>query len=426
MKLSSILLQFVILVSFVGCQVENVPSDSISDTTEKATVYTISASSSEGGTVTGSGDVSYGETLEVVAISDAGYSFVNWTEGDAEVSLNTSYAFTVDGHRELVANFIPRVYTISVSSSEGGTVTVSGDVSYGETVEVVAVSDAGYSFVNWTVDDTEYSTGSSFRLRVEKDRVFVAVFVQDTEKLNGVFDGRMKSIFTIFDTDHVYTTIEVGGNDITITQDAFFGDECIFDGQIVNASQPYEASGTYKCSDFTNGTWSSTSIAKTSQDSFIAGLTIDNGISAYESNYNGFINESDIPHYYNSDRYFYNSGDYLDLNGTYDGDYKVDDSCFGNTFSVSPSDTEISIYNSDIEITTDSPFDGICIYTGIIDEISSTPLSAHGTVLCSNFNEGTWSSEWITLTGIDSFYAEIAVKIPDNSCSYTAQYSGFK
>ena len=70
-------------------------------------IYTISvsASPSNGGTVSGSGSVISGSSHTVTATANSNYRFTNWTESGTVVSTNASYTFTVSGNRSLVANF---------------------------------------------------------------------------------------------------------------------------------------------------------------------------------------------------------------------------------------------------------------------------------------------------------------------------------
>jgi len=71
------------------------------------TIPVIVVNASTGGTVSGGGSYEWGSTATVTAIPDPGYAFVNWTEDGVEVSTSTTYTFTVDGDRNLVANFTP-------------------------------------------------------------------------------------------------------------------------------------------------------------------------------------------------------------------------------------------------------------------------------------------------------------------------------
>jgi hypothetical protein len=53
----------------------------------------------------------------VVASANAGYNFVNWTEGGAVVSSSASYTFTASANRSLVANFVPTATTVTITTS---------------------------------------------------------------------------------------------------------------------------------------------------------------------------------------------------------------------------------------------------------------------------------------------------------------------
>ncbi len=60
---------------------------------------------SDAGQVTGQGSYKYGEEVTLIAKPNSGYKFDNWTENGSIVSQDTAYTFTVEGDRQLVANF---------------------------------------------------------------------------------------------------------------------------------------------------------------------------------------------------------------------------------------------------------------------------------------------------------------------------------
>ncbi len=65
----------------------------------------VSANPTEGGTVSGVGTYSQGQTCTLTATANEGYEFVNWTENGEVVSTEAEYTFIVTGDRNLVANF---------------------------------------------------------------------------------------------------------------------------------------------------------------------------------------------------------------------------------------------------------------------------------------------------------------------------------
>ena len=136
------------------------------------------ASPTDCGTVDGSGTYNWGDSATVTATPNNGYNFVNWTENGSEVSDYASYSFTVDGDRDLVANFALKTHDINIEASptEGGAVTGGGEYNWGDTVTVTATPNNGYSFVSWTENDSEVSTDASYTFIAEADRNLVAVF----------------------------------------------------------------------------------------------------------------------------------------------------------------------------------------------------------------------------------------------------------
>jgi C1A family cysteine protease len=71
----------------------------------------ISANPEAGGTVTGGGIYNHGETVNLTAVANRDYRFVNWTEAGIQVSTNSNYSFTARSDRTLVANFEEEVET---------------------------------------------------------------------------------------------------------------------------------------------------------------------------------------------------------------------------------------------------------------------------------------------------------------------------
>ena len=76
-----------------------------------ANTYTIgvTANPSNGGTVSGGGSFTHGQSCTVSATANTGYTFINWTENGAQVSSQAEYTFSVNGNRNLVAHFISTV-----------------------------------------------------------------------------------------------------------------------------------------------------------------------------------------------------------------------------------------------------------------------------------------------------------------------------
>ncbi len=70
--------------------------------------YTISASANPviGGTVSGAGSYNHGANVTLTATANEGYTFVNWTENNVEVSTSPNYSFTATADRTFVANFV--------------------------------------------------------------------------------------------------------------------------------------------------------------------------------------------------------------------------------------------------------------------------------------------------------------------------------
>ena len=150
---------------------------------------TVSANPSNGGTVTGGGNFTYGQSCTVTATANTGYTFSNWTENGNVVSSNANYTFTVEGNRNLVANFTAITYTITVSAnpSNSGTTSGGGTYTHGQSCTVIATSADGYTFMNWTENGSVVSTDANYSFIVTNNRSLVANFEEqqpDTYNIN--------------------------------------------------------------------------------------------------------------------------------------------------------------------------------------------------------------------------------------------------
>ena len=142
--------------------------------------YTVTATANPavGGTVSGGGTFTSGQSCTVSATANTGYTFVNWTENGTPVSTQANYTFTVEGNRNLVANFSINSYTITASANpgNGGSVSGAGDYNYGASCTLTATAATGYTFTNWTENGTPVSTQANYTFNVTSNRTLVANF----------------------------------------------------------------------------------------------------------------------------------------------------------------------------------------------------------------------------------------------------------
>lgn len=161
----------------------------VANFTQQSYTITATADPSNGGTVSGAGQYNHGASCTLTATANTGYTFSNWTENGNVVSTNASYTFTVDGNRNLVANFSNITYTITVSANPNNSGTVSGGGTYnhGQSCTVIATSADGYTFTNWTENGSVVSTNANYTFTVNSDRALIANFEEqlaDTYNIN--------------------------------------------------------------------------------------------------------------------------------------------------------------------------------------------------------------------------------------------------
>jgi len=122
--------------------------------------YNLTADSTDGGKVTSPGEdtspYDCGTVVDLVAEADECYEFVNWT-GDTVADPNSATTtITMDGAKNVTANFALLSYNLTADSTDGGDVSSPGEGTFpydcGTVVDLVAEEEEGYSFVEWSGD----------------------------------------------------------------------------------------------------------------------------------------------------------------------------------------------------------------------------------------------------------------------------------
>jgi hypothetical protein len=123
--------------------------------------HNLTTNSTEGGSVTtpGEGVFAYdeGRVVDLMAEAEESYRFVEWTGDVGNVADVHAAATTItmNGEYSITANFVKQ-YNLTISSTEGGSVTEPGEGLFtydeGTVVDLMAEAEESYRFVEWTGD----------------------------------------------------------------------------------------------------------------------------------------------------------------------------------------------------------------------------------------------------------------------------------
>ncbi len=146
-------------------------------TTVTVISYTLTIDSTGGGNVAvpGEGTFSYipGEVVDLEAIPDDGYHFVNWTGDTGTIVDKESNQTSIEmqDNYSITAEFAETDYTLTIDSTGGGNVAVPGEGTFGyqdgEIVNLEAVADPDYHFVEWTGDTGTIGSTESNQTDIE-------------------------------------------------------------------------------------------------------------------------------------------------------------------------------------------------------------------------------------------------------------------
>jgi len=146
----------------------------------------LTVASGAGGSVVAPGNGTFlhaeGDVVDLIAVPDPGYRFVNWT-GDVDTVADVEAADTrviIRGSSTITANFEevpPDLYSLTVTSTAGGSVTAPGEGTFeydpGTVIGLVATPNDGYEFINWSGDVSSVADADSASTTINLDADYV-------------------------------------------------------------------------------------------------------------------------------------------------------------------------------------------------------------------------------------------------------------
>ena len=143
----------------------------------------------DGGSINLSSDTYFeGETLNIEANASKNYVFDNWS-GDFYSTDSTS-VININYDKNIVANFSKKRFEINISVEGKGSVSrkliksgVINDFSHGSIVEILALADDGWTFVEWKGDVSNNITNPQ-HVTVDQTKKITAVFEEEFVGIN--------------------------------------------------------------------------------------------------------------------------------------------------------------------------------------------------------------------------------------------------
>lgn len=140
-----------------------------------------------------SGSAALASLVEITAIPEPHYYFVNWSDGSTENprmvtlrdALQLTANFAIEQHTITVISANEAMGTISIEENTG-TPSISATFDYGTTVTISANAFAGYEFVEWNDGNTE----NPRTIILEQDTTFTANF----QIADGINDANMPPV----------------------------------------------------------------------------------------------------------------------------------------------------------------------------------------------------------------------------------------
>lgn len=228
-------------------------------------LYTVTASSGAGGTITPSGPVSVlqGSSVTFTVTPDIGYNVSSVTSSGATFSQQgNNYTFSdLMQNSSITATFVPKTYTITASSDTNGTISPTGGVSviHGANQTFIIIANTSNEIENIRIGETNLThlTNETTGLTIAENKSW-AVYQFPSLTQNSSIHAYFKynsSMGTLYDSPQTYNITASSGANGTITPE----------GQVtiqekLNQTFRIDADSGYEIADVTvNGTVISTS-----------------------------------------------------------------------------------------------------------------------------------------------------------------------
>ena len=91
----------------------------------------------------------------IEAIPDTGYFFVSWSGEGILDSTDPTTEVMMNDHREISATFNLNTYTLSISTTSGGSASGGNTYEHGSNANIFATAEDGYAFSGWS--EVEFS-----------------------------------------------------------------------------------------------------------------------------------------------------------------------------------------------------------------------------------------------------------------------------
>jgi hypothetical protein len=173
--LSICILSFILIYSCSTEEETITPTVQTPEPEEQLKQYTLTVTSAEGGTVSSEGGTyDEGSEVTITASANVGYRFTGW-EGNSSTSESLTVTLNSNQTYQALFELIP-IYTLTVTTGEGGTVSTNGgEFEEGTEVEVTAISNEGYRFEGW--EDYE-STETTIVLTINSNIIISPIFIE--------------------------------------------------------------------------------------------------------------------------------------------------------------------------------------------------------------------------------------------------------
>ena len=142
-------------------------------------VKTISEDINKGTVTEINEEKTYGSSVNLQAITNTGYTFIGWYDGNTKISDELNYTTTVPAYNVIYTAKWSKV-SLSRNNTLAGTVSgLSSTYKVGDSVTITASTNIGYTFIGWYDGDTKLTDELSYTFTMTaENKTYTAKWIQ--------------------------------------------------------------------------------------------------------------------------------------------------------------------------------------------------------------------------------------------------------
>ena len=216
---------------------------------------TLTKNISSAGTVRGINETILGQDTTISAVTNSGYTWVGWYDGDTKLTDELSYTFTMTAeNKTYTAKWMECPITLTKNIAEAGSISgVGGATAVGKSATITATTNVGYTWIGWFDGETLLTDELSYTFTMTaENKTYTAKWQVKEEMRNFDFVSTSTTCSITGIKDKTVTDIVIPQYVTSIGNSAFYGCSSLTSITIPDSVKSIEVGAFSNCTSLTS------------------------------------------------------------------------------------------------------------------------------------------------------------------------------